>query len=249
MINRDTPDFSSMEKSGSILKETLRSVIEYIKPGLSTLQVSKKAEEVIRSYEGASPAFLGYKGFPGAACISVNSQMVHGVPKSSLILKEGDIISVDCGVLFQEHYTDACRTVGVGSISPNLRKLLKVTKDALDKGIEQAQAGNQVGDISWAVQRHVERNRLKVCYDFGGHGIGRILHDDPHIPNYGPPKAGEVLTAGQCLAIEPVVVEESNSWVRDSDNWTISSSSGKLSAHFEDTIYITEKGSPLILTR
>lgn len=238
-----------MRRSGKILGTTLSYLVdEFICPGVSPLDISHKAEEIIRSYEGAVPAFLGYHGFPASACVSVNTQVVHAVPRSDLILKEGDIVSVDCGVIFEGHYSDACRTVGVGNIGTREKKLLKVTEVSLNKGIEAAVPGNYIGDISYAVQRHVERNRFKVSLEFVGHGIGKVLHGPPCVPNYGPPKQGELLEVGLCLAIEPVVFDGSTECTLESDNWTVVSKQGNLSAHFEDTVLVTEEG-PEILTR
>jgi len=242
-------DIERMRRSGRILAETLRNVTgDFIQPGVTTLDISQKAEEIIRSYEGAVPAFLGYRGFPESACVSVNDQVVHGIPNSLTVLKKGDIVSVDCGVIFQGHYSDACRTVGVGSIGARERKLLKTTEEALNKGIAAAKGGNFIGDISYAVQKHVERHRFRVSLQFVGHGIGTVLHGPPSVPNYGPPQQGPALEVGTCLAIEPVVFDgPADATVKD-DKWTVVSLHGNLSAHFEDTILITEEG-PEILTR
>lgn len=238
-----------MRRAGYILSKTLEFLTDgFIKPGISTLDISNKAEEIIRSYEGAIPAFLGYHGFPGAVCVSVNRQVVHGIPTKELILKAGDIVSVDGGVLYADHYSDACRTVGVGEIKTHLQKLLKVTEDSLSKGIEQMQIGNRIGDISHAVQKHVERNRLRVSLEFVGHGIGKVLHGPPCVPNYGLPKRGEEIELGTCLAIEPVVFDGSPDARLADDGWTVLSKYGHMSAHFEDTVIATEDG-PEIITR
>jgi methionyl aminopeptidase len=230
------------------LAETLNFLTnEYIKPGLTTLDLSRTTEEFIRSHDGATPAFLGYGGFPGALCVSVNEQVVHGVP-GDLVIKEGDIVSVDCGVLLEGHYTDAARTVGVGKISPQTTRLLDITRESLDMGIEQAVVGNNIGDISFAVQRHVERNGFNVSLEFVGHGIGKVLHGPPCVPNYGLPGRGPLIESGACLAIEPVVFDGDIGVVLAEDQWTVSSVKRNMSAHFEDTIVITEEG-PEIVTR
>jgi methionyl aminopeptidase len=237
-----------MRACGRILRETLMFLEEYIVPGLTTNDISYKAEEIIRSYDGASPAFLGYRGYPAAACVSVNQEVVHAIPSDSRVLESGDIVSVDCGVGYEDHFTDACRTVAVGTVGVRARKLIKITREALDKGIAAAVPGGFVGDISYAIQKHVERNRLEVSLDLVGHGIGRGLHLPPSVPNYGPPGRGELLEEGACLAIEPVVFDGPSKAITQEDNWTVVSEHGNLSAHFEDTIIITA-GSPEVITR
>ena len=241
-------DLNLMRRSGRILAETLRFLTEeYIRPGITPLEISIATDEFIRSYDGAVPAFLGYHGFPGALCVSVNDQVVHGVPSKD-ILTPGDIVSVDCGVIIEGHYSDAARTVGVGEISPQLTKLLEATQESLNRGIAEAKVGNQVGDISFAIQRHVERSGFNVSLEFVGHGIGRVLHGPPCVPNYGPPGDGPVLETGTCLAIEPVVFDGPPAATLNEDGWTVRSTYGNMSAHFEDTIIVTNEG-PEILTR
>jgi methionyl aminopeptidase len=238
-----------MRKSGRILAETLGFLSGgYIKEGVTTLQISQKAEEIIRSFDGAVPAFLGYKGFPEAACVSINEQVVHGIPDSSQKVKSGNLVSIDIGVLYEGHFTDACRSVAVEPVTARVRKIIKVTKDSLNRGIEAATVGNKVGDISYAIQRLVERKGFNVSRDLQGHGIGKVLHGPPGIPNCGPPDIGEELYDGMCLAIEPVVFDGPYSAKVLNDNWTVVSTNGNLSAHFEDTVIITENG-PEIITR
>lgn len=237
-----------MRTSGKILSEALIEVSKAAVPGVSSLDLSKVAEEVILSYKGAFPAFKGYHGFPETACVSVNYEVVHTIPKKETILREGDIVSFDCGVIYSGHYTDACRTLAVGNISPSTSKLLKVTEESLNKGIDAAVVGNRISDISYAIQRHVEKQGLEVNLDFTGHGIGLALHLPPPVPNYGPPGRGLELKPGMCLAIEPVVFDGSPAVRLLEDNWTIVSSKKVLSAHFEDTIIITDSG-PEIITR
>lgn len=242
-------DLDMMRQSGRILGETLRFLDEeFIQPGVTTLDVSKKAEEIIRSYGGAVPAFLGYKGFPEAACVSLNCEVVHAIPRKEMVISSGDIVSVDCGVILEGHFTDACRTTAVGHIGSRTAKLLKVTQDALNKGIAAAWAGNRIGDISYAVQKHVERHRFKVSLDYVGHGIGLVLHGPPCVPNYGPPGIGDLIELGTCLAIEPVVFDGPTDTVLLDDRWTVVSEFNSLSAHFEETIIVTEDG-PEIVTR
>ena len=242
-------DLEKMRIAGSILCDTLLVLTEYfIKPGVSALDISRKAEEVITSYPGAVPAFKGYRDFPEAACVSVNDQVVHGIPTANLIIGEGDLVSVDCGVQFEGHFSDACRTVAVGDVDPRARKLIKVTREAMDKGIQAAKPGNRIGDISYAIQRHVERHRFRVSLEFVGHGIGLELHGSPCVPNYGPPGLGQVIKPGTCLAIEPVVFDGPADAKLGDDGWTVYSKYGNLSAHYEETILVTEDG-PEILTR
>jgi len=242
-------DITRMRFAGKVLGETLHYLENsYIKEGVTAREISKKAEELIRSYKGCKPAFLGYHGFPAAACVSINEQAVHGIPNDRVI-KSGDIVSVDCGVRYRNHFSDACRTVIVGEVPPKIKKMVEVTKEATYLGIEQAIVGNTVGDISFAVQRFVERNGFKVSPVFVGHGIGRELHGDPPVPNCGLPGSGPELVSGQCLAIEPVVFNGQPFAEAGEDGWTVVSTTGCLSAHYEETILIREEGSPEILTR
>jgi methionyl aminopeptidase len=180
--------------------------------------------------------------------VSINNEVVHAVPREDRLLQEGDIVSVDCGVEYKGHFTDACRTYLLPKADVRTRKLVKVTKDALERGIAAATAGAHVGDISFAIQRHVERHRFNVSLDYTGHGIGLVLHGDPQIPNYGPPGMGAKLRTGTCLAIEPVVFDGATTVKLQQDGWTVCSHEGNLSAHFEDTVIITEEG-PEIITR
>ncbi len=241
-------NLQTMRDSGKILAAVLsRACEEWAVPGITPHELSKKAEDMICSYTGAVPAFLNYKGFPAAACISVNEEVVHGIP-SHRELRDGDILSFDCGVILDGHYTDAARTVAIGNVPERVRRLIKTTKESLDKGIEAVRAGAYVGDVSYAVQKHVERKGFKVSLDFTGHGIGLSLHQAPCIPNYGPPKQGPIFSDGDCIAIEPVVFDGSTDVYLGKDGWTISSREGNLSAHFEDTIIVTQTG-PEIITR
>jgi methionyl aminopeptidase len=242
-------DLNLMRASGCILAETLEFITKKsIKPGTTAYALSKKAEELIYSHKNAKPAFLGYRGFPAAACISINEQVVHGIPRKETIIHSGDLVSIDCGVLYKGHFSDACRTVVVGEVNSCQNQLVKTTEEALEKGISAAIIGNQIGDISFAIQKHIERNKFKVSLDFVGHGIGLALHQDPIVPNYGPPGRGNYLKEGDCLAIEPVVFDGSSEVFLDKDGWTVFSKEGNPSAHFEDTIIITKNG-PEIITR
>lgn len=242
-------DLELMRLSGRILGETLRFLTEQcIYPGVSTLDISKKAEEFIRSHDRAIPAFVGYRGFPEAVCVSLNNQVVHTIPNKSTIVKEGDLVSVDCGVIVDGHFSDACRTVTVGNVLPRAKQLVKITREALYKGIERARAGNRISDISYNIQKHVERHGFEISRNYGGHGIGLVLHGPPSIPNYGPPGKGNLITVGTCLAIEPVVFDGPTDTLLLDDGWTIVSKYGNISAHFEETIIVTKEG-PEIVTK
>lgn len=245
----NTLNLDSMRASGKVLAYTLAYLENnFVRPGISSLDISKKAEEIIKDHAGCRPAFLGYNSFPECACVSINQQVVHAIPRGDIILKDGDIVSIDCGVIFDEHYSDACRTICINVRDTRLKSLVKTTKESLDKGIEAALVGKRVGDISYAIQKCVERRGFKVNLDFTGHGIGKNLHMEPRVPNYGPPGVGEILVEGACLAIEPVVFDGPTDVYLDEDQWTIYSENNNLSAHFEDTVIITSKG-PEIITR
>lgn len=242
-------DLEKMRHSGAILSKTLDYLTsELVKPGVSTKQISEAAYKYICSHKDCKPAFLGYHGFTGSACISLNNQAVHGVPRDDTIVEEGDLVSIDCGVNYQGHFSDACRTVIVGEVTHTHRRLVEETDVALSKGISAALPGNKVGDISYSIQRHIERKGFCVSLDLVGHGIGHVLHGDPKVPNYGPPGTGPDLYVGMCLAIEPVVFNGPSDCLIDYDGWTIVSKHGNFSAHFEDTVIITEEG-PEVITR
>ncbi len=234
-----------LREAGSILSSVIKEVSCSLKPGLTTNDVDKHAEKLIQE-RAVIPAFKGYRGFPGCICISVNEEIVHGIP-SDRVLKDGDIVSVDCGIIYKDYYSDTAVTVPVGEISSNLKSLLDITKESLLKGIEQAKPGNHLSDISHAVQKFVEINNYAVVRDFVGHGIGKNLHEDPEIPNFGPPHHGPILQEGMVFAIEPMV--NLGGWQTKilDDGWTVVTADGEPSAHFEHSIAITKDG-PEILT-
>jgi len=235
-----------MEVANRIVAEVLQEVKELIRPGVETLELNARAEEICRRRK-VKPAFKGYRGYPKSLCVSINDEIVHGIP-SHRCLQVGDLVSMDFGVCYEGYYGDSAITVPVGKISPEAEKLLKVTEEALYAGIAQAKVGNRLTDISHAVQTVVESNGFSVIRDFVGHGIGRNLHEDPQIPNYGPPGQGPKLQAGMTMAIEPMV--SAGGWgIRLlEDGWTAVTRDGSLSAHFEHTIAVTEDGA-LILSR
>jgi methionyl aminopeptidase len=234
-----------MRESGRITAQTLDLLAEAAKPGVSTLELDRLAEDFIRK-QGAVPAFKGYKGFPRTVCISVNNEVVHGIPGNRK-LKEGDIVGLDMGVIWKGWYSDSARTVAVGAIENGTRRLLDVTRDALHKGIERCVAGNHLSDIGSAVQTHVEAHGFSVVRDLVGHGIGRALHEEPQVPNFGKAGHGVKLRPGLVIAIEPMVNAGDFKVALLPDKWTIVTEDGSLSAHFEHTIAITRNG-PRILT-
>ncbi len=235
-----------LRKAGKVLAEIVAEVKRSLKIGMSTQELDALAEKAMLSRK-VRPAFKGYRGFPGSTCISINHEVVHGIP-GSRILKDGDIVSVDLGIIREDFYSDSAFSVGLGKIDARLKKLLEVTETSLFKGIAEAKIGNHVSDISHAVQKFVELNNFSVVRDFVGHGIGRALHEDPEIPNFGEPHQGPVLKEGMVFAIEPMV--NVGSWETRvlEDGWTVVTADGKPSAHFEHTVAITGDG-PEILTK
>ena len=237
-----------MRRSGKIVRQVLDELKSMVKPGISTMDLEKAAAAKIKEL-GAKPAFKGYYDYPCCLCTSVNQEIVHGIPNPKRVLKEGDIVSIDCGVVLDGYYGDAAITVPVGDgHSEELRKLLKVTEESLYKGIEKAMIGNTVGDVGAAVQEHVEAAGFSVVREFVGHGIGTKLHEDPQVPNFGTRGHGQRLRAGMVLAIEPMVnVGRPGARVLD-DKWTAVTEDGSFSAHFEHCVAVTQDG-PVILTQ
>lgn len=223
----------------------LKELKKEIKAGITTEELDKIAEEYILS-KGAKPAFKGYRGYPATLCTSINEEVVHGIP-SKRRLAEGDIISLDLGAIHDGYYGDAALTIGVGKISREAGRLVKVTEESLYRGIEEAQPGKRLGDISWAIQSHVESAGFSVVFDFVGHGIGKNLHEEPQVPNFGVSGQGPRLKEGMVLAIEPMVNMGGAATRILDDNWTAVTKDGSLSAHSEHTVAITGKG-PMILT-
>ena len=236
-----------MRRSGHIVRQVLEATREAVAPGVSTMDLERVAERKIRDL-GAKPAFKGYYDYPCVLCTSVNDEIVHGIPSARRMLKAGDIVSIDCGVVLDGYYGDSAITVPVGdTITPELQKLLEVTCESLFRGIEAARVGNTIGDVGAAVQQLVEANGFSVVREFVGHGIGTRLHEDPQIPNYGTPGHGPKLRDGMVLAIEPMVnVGGPGTRVLD-DKWTAVTEDGSYSAHFEHCIAVTRNG-PVILT-
>ena len=234
-----------MRDAGKIVGQTLLELKKAIVTGVTTLELDRIADQYIR-HAGAIPAFKGYGGFPANICTSVNEQVVHGIPGSRQ-LKNGDVISLDVGTKLNRYYGDAAITVPVGDVDDKLQELLTVTEESLYKGIEKAIKGNRLSDISHAVQLHAESHGYGVVRDYVGHGIGQRMHEDPQIPNYGPPGRGPLLKNGMVLAIEPMINLGTPEVEVLADDWTVVTADGKISAHFEHTVAVTD-GEPLILT-
>ncbi len=248
ILIKNNSEIELIRESSRIVAETLQLVKRYVKPGITTFELDQIAEDYIRSNNGI-PAFKGYgydPPFPATICASVDEEVVHGIP-SDRILKEGEIISVDIGVLKNNYYGDAAITIAVGEISKEKRQLMKVTEESLYKGIEAAVAGNRIGDISYAVQSHCEKYGYGVVRDLTGHGVGRKLHEDPQIPNYGRKKTGRDIKDGMTIAIEPMINMGTYKVIVEDDKWTIKTLDNLPSAHFEHTIAIIN-GKPEILS-
>ena len=246
MIIKKTPDeIDRIAAAGSILVRTMNLLAGKIRPGVTTGELDAAAEKFILS-QGAEPAFKGYRGFPGSICTSPNSMIVHGIP-GRYRLGRGDVLSVDIGVIHDGWVADAARTFAIGPITPIARKLLTVTEEALFAGVEQCRSGNRLGDVSHAVQERVEGAGLSIVKTLVGHGIGRDMHEDPQIPNYGTPGTGVPLEDGMVLAVEPMVTAGRHGVRVGDDHWAIYSQDGSLAAHFEFTVAITA-GGPRILT-
>lgn len=246
IILKSPEEIEKIAQSCLIVAKTLDYLKDMVKPGITTKGIEHLAEDFIRA-NNAVPAFKGYKGYPASICASVNNEVIHGIP-SDRALDEGDIVGIDLGVYKDGFYGDAAYTFPVGNIDPEVEKLLKVTEESLYAGIENARQDNRVSDISHSIQKHIETNGFSVVRAFVGHGIGRDLHEDPQIPNFGSPGRGPRLRSGMTLAIEPMVNEGGYEVVILEDGWTAVTMDGKLSAHFEHTILVTSD-VPKILTK
>lgn len=247
-ITVKTPDeLECMFEANQIVAGTLELLRQKIRPGLSTYRLDRWAEEYCRDHH-AEPAFKGYRGFPGSLCVSINEEVVHGIPSKKVILREGDIVSIDFGVRFKGFYGDSAVTLPVGSISPQKEKLLRITRESLEKAIAQVQLGNRIVDISRAVQTHVEQNGFSVVRQFVGHGIGANLHESPEVPNYVQNnQPSPRIVEGMVLAIEPMVNAGTHRVKVLSDNWTVVTADGQPSAHFEHSVAATVEG-PYVLS-
>jgi methionyl aminopeptidase len=248
IVCKSSAEIERMRQSGRIVRQVLDHVRSLVAPGVTTMDLERAAEKKITEL-GAKPAFKGYFDYPCVLCTSVNEEIVHGIPSEKRALKEGDIVSIDCGVVLDGYYGDAAITVPVGnSVKPDLHKLLTVTEESLYRGIEQARIGNSIGDVGAAVQEHVEAAGFSVVRDFVGHGIGTKLHEEPQIPNFGARGHGTKLREGMVLAIEPMVNYGKPDAKVLGDKWTAVTVDGSCSAHFEHCVAVTKDG-PVILTK
>ena len=247
IVRKSPEEIEKIRRSGRMVRQILNRLKDKVAPGVSTMDLEKTAEQMIADF-GAKPAFKGYYGYPCVLCTSINEEIVHGIPSEKRLLKAGDIVSIDCGVVFDGYYGDAAITVPVGdTVTAELKKLLEVTEASLYKGIEQVKIGNTVGHVGSAIQKHVEAAGFSVVREFVGHGIGTKLHEAPQIPNYGKKGQGAELTEGMVLAIEPMVNSGRPEAKVLSDKWTAVTVDGSYSAHFEHCVAVTKQG-PMILT-
>ena len=235
-----------MDQANRIVHQVLAAMGETIAPGVTPRELDRLAERVIRG-AGGVPAFLNYRGYPATLCISVNDVIVHGIP-NDVPLKEGNIVGIDCGVLYKGYYGDAARTFAVGEVGAEARRLLAVTEEALNLAVEQVRPGGRLSDIGYVVQRHAEKHGFSVVREFSGHGIGTSLHEEPQIPNFGAPGKGPRLKPGMVLAIEPMVNAGGCGVRMDADGWTARTEDGSLSAHFEYSVAVTESGARVLGT-
>src|SRR5690349_9775787 len=245
IIGKSRKEIDKMRAAGQLVGSVLQELRKMARPGVTTLEINNAADQMICA-AGAYPTFKGYNGFPYSICASVNEQVVHGFP-SDYALKEGDIFSIDCGATLEGFVGDTATTVPVGNVTEDRRKLIRVTEECLNRAIEQCRAGKHLGDIGWAVQQHAEANGYSVVRDYVGHGIGRRMHEDPQIPNYGRPGLGPKIKVGYVFAVEPMVNQGTHFTKVLPDGWTVVTMDGKPSAHTEHTIAITEEG-PEVLT-
>ena len=234
-----------MREAGKMLEEVHNKLADFVKPGISTLEIDQFGEKAIRDL-GCVPNFLNYNGYPASICVSVNDEVVHGIPSKDRILQDGDIVSLDAGLIHEGYHSDAARTHAVGNISEEAKRLIEVTKQSFFEGIKLAVQGNHLFDISEAIQKYVESNGYSVVRDLVGHGIGTHLHEDPQIPNFKQRRKGMKLRPGMTLAIEPMVNEGSYDVVWLDDDWTVVTEDGSLAAHYENTIVITEDGCEIL---
>lgn len=246
IIIKNKKELDLMREAGKISAQALEYAGSLVRPGISTWEIDKKVEEFILS-KNAKPSFKNLYGFPGCACISVNDVLIHGIPDKNIILKEGDIVSIDLGAKYKGYNGDNTKTFAVGEISEEISRLLKVTEESLLLGIERAVVGNRVSDISGAVQKYCESNGYSIVKEYTGHGVGKQLHEDPSVPNYKTGVRGPRLEHGMTIAIEPMVNMGSDRVISDPDGWNVKSADGLPNAHFEHTIAITDNG-PEILT-
>lgn len=245
ILLKNNEEYRRMKKAGEILGKTMLLISKLISPGCSADLINEKAEEFILN-NGCKSAFKGYQGYPYTICLSINQEVIHGFPLKNKILAEGDLVSIDLGCVYENYYADMARTFPVGIVSEERMRLIEVTRQSLVIGIQQAVPGNKIGDISHAIQSHVEKNGYSVVKDFAGHGLGLNLHEDPQVPNFGEKGKGVLLKENMTLAIEPMVNAGSYAVYTLDDHWTVVTKDGKDSAHFEDTIFINKNKAEVL---
>jgi len=246
IIIKSDDEITIMRCAGRIVAQTLQRLVEELRPGLVVKELDKVVRREFEKHH-VVPTFLGYHGYPATVCVSVNEEIVHGIP-GKRVIQDGDVVSLDLGCTYRGFVADSALTVIVGTETPETRKLVDVTKTALDEGIKHAVAGHRLGEISHAIETYVESHKLGVVREYVGHGVGRDMHEEPQVPNYGPPERGPLLKKGMVLALEPMVTTGDWHTRQMGDNWTVTTIDGSLAAHFEHTIAITENGAE-VLTR
>ncbi len=246
IIIKSKQEIDLMRESGKVTGYILKTLEDFIKPGMSTMDIDRYVEETIRKNK-MIPSFKGYGGFPGSACVSINEEVVHGIPDKHRIIQEGDIVSVDVGSTYKGYVSDAARTYAIGKVKPEAQRLIDVTRESFFEGIKFARAGNRLSDISHAIQVHAEGAGFSVIRDFVGHGVGRDMHEDPQIPNYGKAGKGPRLVSGMVFAIEPMICQGGYEVETLLNDWTVVTADGKLAAHYENTVVIND-GEPELLT-
>ncbi|MGV8040728.1 MAG: type I methionyl aminopeptidase [Thermoanaerobaculaceae bacterium] len=245
IVLKTAAELAALDQANRLVHEALARIVAAARPGVSTWELDELAEEHLRS-KGGRPAFKGYRGYPATVCTSVNDVIVHGIPSRTRRLQPGDVLSVDCGVILDGFVGDAAMTVPIGEVAAEATQLLRVTRECLDRAVDAMRPGNRLGDVGHAVQAHAEAHGYAVVRDFCGHGIGRAMHEEPSVPNYGPPGRGPELRPGLVLAIEPMINLGKPGVVIDPDGWTARTEDGKLSAHFEYSVAVTD-GGPWVL--
>ena len=245
---KSNKEIELMKEAGRILAITHEELEKALRPGMSTYEIDKLGEEIIRSY-GCIPSFLNYNGYPASICVSVNNEVVHGIPSKKNFIKEGDIVSLDAGVIYKGYHSDAARTHAVGEVSEEAAKLIRVTRECFFEGIKEVKEGAHLNDVARAIQTHAESNGFSVVRDLVGHGIGTNLHEDPQIPNIVQRRRGTRLQAGMTLAIEPMINAGRYSVRWLDDDWTVVTEDGSLSAHYENTVLVTKEGCELLSIR
>ncbi|MBQ6322872.1 MAG: type I methionyl aminopeptidase [Lachnospiraceae bacterium] len=246
VIIKDSDEIRRMRKANALLATVLSQLAGMVRPGISTMDINRAGENMIRKL-GAVPGFLHYDGYPASVCVSVNDEVVHGIPSQNRILQEGDLVSLDTGLIYEGVYSDAARTCPVGRISPECRRLMDLTREAFFCGMKMARAGNHLYDISAAIGAFAEKNGLGIVRDLAGHGIGADMHEDPQIPNFDPQERGILLVPGMTLAVEPMLTLGDGRVITRDDGWTVATADGSMAAHYENTILIT-RGDPEILS-